>query len=164
MPSPGSKAARARARVLLLAALLVAAGAAGCGGSVEIAMTPLAGTIGGVPWTLASAESSAFLSDGSPTFFVTAYGQSLAACVGAASSATGNELILNVPKTKGDYVLSLSLTQTFYVRSTGSNLVSAAGRMRVDQVTDTLISGGAHFAFDGDNEVNGVFTATVCAQ
>ncbi len=168
MRSSQSKAARVAPRAFTLVLALATSGgalfASGCGGSIDIAMTPLAGVIGGAPWALASAESSAFLSDGSPTFFVTAYAESVTPCTGAGGSVTSNELILNIPKTAGDYRLSLGLSQTFYVRSTGNNLVATSGGLRVDQVTATTVSGGAHFSFDGNNQVNGLFTVPLCAQ
>ena len=160
MRSSGSKAARTAARALTLVLALLASG---CGGTIDIASTPLAGTIGGEPWSLVSAESSAFLSKDSPTFFVTAYAVAVTPCAGAASSATGNELLLNIPKTAGDYRVNPSLSQTFYLRASNLNLAATTnGRIRVDQVTATMVSGGAHVAFDGANEVDGVFSVPLC--
>jgi hypothetical protein len=36
--------------------------------------------------------------------------------------------------------------------------------MRVDEVTETSLRGGAHFAFDGYNQVDGTFTVTICPR
>src|SRR5437016_3407971 len=109
MRSSESKAARTAARAAALSLSLFASGAvlltSGCGGSIEIATTPLAGVVGGTPWTLVSAESNAFLSKDSPTFFVTAYAEPRTPCSGAGSSVTGDELLLNIPKIAGDYRL-----------------------------------------------------------
>ena len=145
-------------------ALLAACGSGGGTGGrpVEIATTPLAGTIGGATWTLVSAESSAFLSDGETSFFVTAYAEAVTPCAGAGGSTNGNELLLEIPKTAGDYSVSLSLPQTFYLAATSNNLVATSGRLRVDEVTPTSLRGGAHFAFDAYNEVDGVFTVAIC--
>jgi hypothetical protein len=159
MSSAESKAARRVSRAIPLVLSLLAPA---CSGSIEIATTPLAGVVGGTPWTLASAESSAFLSEGSPTFYVTAYAESLTPCTGAGASVTGNLLLLNVPKTPGDFLLSPGLSQTFYVRANNLNLTATDGRIRVDKVDDSSVSGGAHFRFDGSNEVDGVFTVPIC--
>ena len=162
MRSSESKAARTAARALTLVLVLLASR---CGGTIDIATTPLAGTIGGAPWTLVSAESSAFLSKDSPTFFVTAYAEAVTPCTGAASSITGNELLLNIPKIAGDYRVNQSLSQTFYLRASNLNLAATTdGRIRVDQVTGTTVSGGAHVRFDANNEVDGVFTVPLCPQ
>ena len=160
MAPTGPAAVMGRSLLVLAAGLVVFAG---CGsGAVEIAMTPLAGRIGGASWTLVSAESSAFLSDGQPTFFVTASAETVTACAGGGSSISGDQLILNVPKSTGDYRLSLSLSETFYVRASNDNLVATTGRIRVDEVTATSLRGGAHFAFDGNNEVDGEFSVSIC--
>jgi len=108
-------------------------------------------------------RGSAFLSDGQPTFFVTASAETVTACAGAGSSISGNQLILNVPKSTGDYRLSLSLSETFYVRASNDNLVATTGRMRVDEVTATSLRWRRPFRpSTGNNEVDGEFSVSIC--
>jgi hypothetical protein len=150
-------------RAVNLAGLLTLSLAAACSiGPVEISTQPLAGVIGGAAWTLGSAETNAFLSANSPTFFVSAFGEALTACTRAGSTSNGNRLILNIPKTAGDYPLSDSLNQTFYLAAKNTNYVTTQGRVVVDQVTTTTIRAQAHFRFDDANQVDGQFAVTVC--
>lgn len=140
----------------VLSALLVTVG---CGSSIEIADTPLAGTVAGQPWTFVTGETNAFLSDGEPDFFAEMYAGAFTACSGIAPA--GPHLILSVPKEPGEYEFGLSLNMTFY--ADGANLIATEGAIRVDAVTATTITGGVHGVFDGDNEVDGVFTLAICA-
>ena len=126
----------------------------------------MSGKVGGQPWTLVSGETHAFLSMGKAQFFTTMYMESVTPCTGAGFSVTTNQLIMNIPMTPGDYNLSLDLSQTFVVDPGGSdqNDIAISGRIVVDQVTATMVSGGANIQFDADNSVSGQFQATVCAQ
>ncbi len=143
-------------RAILLAGLLVA----GCStGPVEISNSPLSGHIGGTSWSFGSAESSAFLST-SDQFFVSAYAEVVTPCAG--NQVHTNQLILNVPRAPGDYQLGSGLTETFYVQDTMVNYFATTGRIVVNQVSATMISAGAHFLFDGNNEVDGQFQAQIC--
>ena len=136
---------------------------AGCSvGPIEISDQPLAGKIGGADWALHSAETNAILSANFSTYFAAAYGNALAPCTGAGSAASGNQLILSIPKVAGDFPLGLALKQTFYVTATNTNYVASLGRLVVHEVTATTISAGAHVQFDQDNEVDGQFTVTIC--
>lgn len=150
-------------RAVTWAGLLTLSLAAACStGPVEISAQPLAGLVGGARWTLVSAETNAFLSANSPTFFVSAYAEALTACTAAGGISTGNRLILNLPKTAGDYPLSDSLNQTFYLAATSANYVTTQGRVVVDEVTTTTIRAQAHLRFDDANEVDGNFSVTIC--
>jgi hypothetical protein len=148
---------------VLAVALLLIAGGAGCGGGGDTAISTgtLSGMVGGKPWTLASAETNAFLSTGG-TFFADLYSETFTACSGASSSATGDSLIFTVPKTVGDHPLGLSLTETFYIRATQDNLAATRGHIVVDSVTAVSIVGGAAITFDGQNTVNGRFQIAIC--
>jgi hypothetical protein len=155
--------------VAFVALALVAVALAACGGQtsatsgeIEIASGPLAGKIGGVAWALGSAESDAYLSGLSDKLWVAAYAETVTPCTGAGSSLNGNHLLLNVPKVPGDYRLGLQFTQTFYVQSTNFNYGATQGRMVVDTVTATTVTGGAHFQFDANNVVDGQFEVTIC--
>jgi hypothetical protein len=156
------------ARALLVAVALTVGGCGSSGGgsSFDIPTTTLSGKVGGQPWTLVSGETDAFLSMGKAQFFTTMYMESVTPCTGAGFSVTTNQLIMNIPMTPGDYNLSLDLSQTFVVDPGGSdqNDIAISGRIVVDQVTATMVSGGANIQFDADNSVSGQFQATVCAQ
>ena len=140
---------------------LAAGLAAGCAGPIEISDAPMSGRIGGVPWTLGSAETNGFLS-ASDQFFIDAYAEVVAPCTGAGSQVRSNRLILNVPRETGNYLLGGGLNETFFVQGTGANYIATQGRIIVNQVTDTMLSAGAHFMFDGDNVVDGQFQAQIC--
>ena len=148
-------------RAVTLAGLLTLSLVAACStGPVEISARPLAGVVGGAPWTLVSAETDPYLSANSETFFVSASAEALTACTDAVS--TGNSLILSIPKTAGDYPLSDSFKQTFYLAAANVNYVTTLGRVVVDEVTTTTIRAQAHVRFDDANEVDGNFSATIC--
>jgi len=144
-----------------LAAGLAGGLVAGCTGPIEISDAPMSGRIGGVPWSLGSAETNDFLSS-SDQFFIDAYAEVVAPCTGAGNQVRSNRLILNVPRETGNYLLGSGLNETFFVQDTGSNYIATQGRIVVSQVTDTLLSGGGHFFFNGDNVVDGQFQAQIC--
>jgi hypothetical protein len=145
----------------LVRAVLLAAGlASGCGGTIEISDAPMSGVIGGVPWSFGSAETNTLSS--SDQFVVSAFAEVVAPCTGAGNDVRSNLLFLNVPSETGNYLLGGGLSVTFFVQSTGDNFVATNGRIVVSQVTDTMLSGGGHFFYNGDNEVNGQFQAQIC--
>jgi hypothetical protein len=135
----------------------------GGGGDFEIAGTPLAGQIAGQTWSLGTAETDAFLSEDSNDFWVNLYSQSFTPCTGTAPFGE-NHVIASIPKSVGDYTLSLSLNATFVVQGATQteNYVATKGRIVVDEVTATLIRGGAYIEYDGGNVVDGRFEASVC--
>jgi hypothetical protein len=152
---------------VLLAGLLCGGACGGSSGggsgvnSQPIASGPLAGTIGGQPWSLASGETDAFLSAGSTTFFTTLYTEAVTPCTGDGFSVTSNQLIVEVPMTPGDY----TKTVTFVVDPGGANdNLLSSGHVVVSQVTATTVSGGIYARFDASNIINGQFQATICAQ
>ncbi len=133
----------------------------GCGGgSVEVSDQPLAGTVGGTSWTFVAGDTDAFLSEGEDDFFALFYSEAFTAC--SFGSPGGDYLIVSVPKELGEYGFSLNLNMTFVVGD--ENLVATEGTVIVDEVTATTVSGGLHGIFDGDNEVDGQFQLTICAD
>lgn len=131
----------------------------GCGTeSFDVATTPLAGTVGGQPWAFAAGQTNAFLSEGDPDFFTTLYPVAFTAC--GFSEPGGAHLIVSVPMVVGDYDMGPSRNMTFVVGS--DNKIAFDGRIIVEEVTATKVVGGLHGSFDGDNEVDGRFEATIC--
>jgi hypothetical protein len=74
-------------------------------------------------------------------------------------------LILSVPRTPGTHALGFDLNATFVIegpRQTLENLVATRGRIVVDEVTATRVTGGAYIEFDAANSVNGQFEIAIC--
>lgn len=148
---------------MVLAGLLLggACGGGSGGGGPAIAMTTLAGKVGGQTWTLVSGETDAFLSSGQSDFFTTLYTESVDACTGSGFSVTSNQILVQVPMAAGDYSRSV----TFVVDPSGANQnLITTGHVVVEAVTATTVSGGLYARSDDNNVVNGQFQATVCAQ
>ncbi len=139
--------------------LLWVAGCDGSGGG-PISSQALSGKIGGQPWTFVQGETNSFLSDSS-SLFVTLYPSSFSACGVATAPSDEREIIMSSPRTTGGYDLSLANTATFYVPP-GDNKVATQGHVQIDEITATTITGGARFAYDADNTVDGQFQAAIC--
>lgn len=140
----------------------------GCGDGDEshlaISDGDLSGVVGGESWTMVYAETDAFLSDGEDEFFTTLYAQAGTACT--YNSSLSNRVLLSVPKTAGDYDLGFMLNGTFAVMTPNGtdNLVATRGRLVVESVGAAEVRAGVHMIYDDDNEVDGWFTASVCAN
>lgn len=151
-------------KALFTAALLSLATAAGCtsdsAADAEILNAGLAGTVAGQNWTFAAGHTSAFLSEGEDDFFATLYPTAFTAC--GFSEPSGPHIIVSIPKTTGDFEMGLGRNMTFTDGS--NNLVSLDGHIRVDSVTATNVKGGLVASYDSDNEVNGTFDVTICAD
>jgi hypothetical protein len=139
---------------------LVSACAADSGGSADLKDTPLAGTVGGKAWTFVAGDTDAFLSKDEPDFFASLYPATFTAC--GFSGPAGDHLILSIPKTPGEYPMSLSRNMTFVVGD--DNKIAIDGMIVVDEVTATSVKGGIVASFDSSNEVNGRFEIPICAE
>lgn len=126
---------------------------------IEIATTPLAGSVGGMSWTFRTGETSAFLSEGEPDFFASFYATTYTACTVIPPS--GPHLLVSVPKEVGDYEMGLGRNMTF-VDGDNNNLITFDGRIVVEEVTATMVRGGLHATYDGGNTVDGRFQISVC--
>lgn len=135
-------------------------GDGGGGGSYEIAEGNLSGQIGGQSWEFASGWTDDFLSDEKDLFTVL-YDVEAEAC-GFGGPDTDRSILVNVPRTPGEY--ELSFTRNVTLASGGENNVATTGLMVVESVTDTELSVGLYAIFSGDEafEVSGHFTATIC--
>src|SRR3569833_2386478 len=113
--------------------------------SVDVSSETLAGSINGEPFTFVAGETNAFLSEGDDSFFSDLYGAPYTAC--GFSQPMGSHVIASVPKQPGDYTLSLQRNMTFtYTDGNGEiqNLIGTRGRLIVDEVTTTSVSGRLH--------------------
>ncbi|HEY5946908.1 MAG TPA: hypothetical protein VIV40_15500 [Kofleriaceae bacterium] len=133
--------------------------AADDGSTAEISNEMLTGSVGGQAWSFKAGHTSAFLSEGEPDFFATLYPATFTTC--GFSEPGGNHLIVSIPKTVGEYEMSLSRNMTFVVGDS-NNLIATKGRIVVDEVTATSVKGGLVSSYDGQNEVNGRFEVTIC--
>lgn len=140
---------------------LLALGLAACTSSSSESIDPgtLAGKVEGQSWSFVTGSTDAFLSQGESDFFAVMYPTAYTAC---GSEPSGPHLIVSVPMTAGDYDLDLSRNMTF-TDGQSDNKIATEGRIVVDSVTDTMVTGGLHGVFDDQNEVSGHFTLTVCA-
>lgn len=145
---------------LFVVSMMALVGCAGDdGSSAEINDTTMTGTVGGQTWTFAAGHTSAFLSEGEDNFFASLYPTAFTAC--GFSEPGGNHLIVGIPKTPGEYEMSLQRNMTFVVGDS-QNLIATKGRIVVDEVTATTVKGGLVGTYDGQNEVNGRFEVTIC--
>jgi hypothetical protein len=149
--------------LLLSVALAACAGdddSGGGGGDVTILDTPLAGTVAGEPWTFVSGDTNAFLSEGDPDFFTDLYAEAVTAC--GFSPASTNHLIVRVPMVAGEYPFSISGHNMTFAIAPSDNYVTFTGKVVVDEVTATTVTGGLYGRYNSANEVNGRFSATIC--
>jgi hypothetical protein len=128
--------------------------------STEIASSPVTGMVGGQAWTFAAGHTDAFLSEGDDDFFATLFPSQFTTC--GFSEPSGNHLILSIPKTVGDYPMSLSRNMTFVVGS--DNKIAIDGHIAVTEVTATKVKGGIVAKFDSQNEINGTFEIPICPE
>lgn len=139
---------------------LVACGGGGSSDGWEVTDQALQGLIGGQSWTFAEGETDAFLSD-ADSFFAVMHDEAYDPCVSL--EPDGPQLLLGVPTAVGTYDFGASRSITFSP-SAGENLVSFSGGIIVEEVTETTVSGGLYSKFDAENEVDGNFTLTICAE
>lgn len=133
---------------------------------VPVKSTPLAGTIGGAPWTARSAVASArraFDEDGGRRWIDLGAGS-----FGCADFVPHAEIIGTVPWEAAAYELSLRNNLTFVVRQPDGgidNLVATTGRVELlsapgpDAGPATL---RLRAKFGADNDVEGEIAVTVC--
>jgi hypothetical protein len=141
---------------------------AGCGssdseggaGSGTISSQTLSGKIGGKAWSFATGETDSYLTDGS-TFFTTLYASTFTACGTFMPDESAGTLIVSLPKKTGSYGLDTSMNVTFFIPPE-DNLVATKGSLEITAVTDATISGAIKDTYNGDNTVDGKFTAAIC--
>jgi hypothetical protein len=147
-----------------LTALSLATVLVGCGtdSAADVDLTQvLSGSVGGAAWTFVAGETNAFLSEGEDDFFAELYPTAYTAC--GFSAPSGDHLLVSVPKTPGDYPMGTSRNMTFVVGDS-QNLISFDGRIIVETVTATTVTGGLVGSYNSANEVNGTFSLTICAE
>ncbi len=153
--------------IATLAALAVAAASCGSsaggnptGGTITISSQPLAGTIGGQPWTFVTGETDDFLSS-ADSFFTTLYPTTYTACSFGRPTDV-SEVLIELPTAPGSYDLSFAMNATLYDTTTDTNWVATRGRVVVDSVTATTVTGGMHLIYNASNTVDGQFQVTIC--
>lgn len=146
----------------LLLGLTLCLGAAACGEDdpITVADQPLQGLAYGQAWQVEGATTNAFLSDDSE-FWVDAYiGEP--SCGGFGPGGDRPKLIISVPRSVGTHRLGLNLNMTFAFMN--DNLVATDGVIIVEEITETHVTASLRAEFDGDNSVEGRFTAEICPE
>ncbi len=150
-------------KLLLTPALLLSIAATGCtietGNTID--PTTLSGVVDGQSWTFAAGHTDAYLSEGEDEFFATLYPTSFTPC--GFNEPNTPHLIVSIPKVPGDYDMGFDRNMTF-VGAGSRNLVAFDGRIQVDSVSATRITGGLAGDYDFDNEVSGMFDITICSR
>ncbi len=145
--------------LLLLFAVGCGVGGDGGGGATMSSQT-LAGKIGGQTWTFETGETMAALST-SEQLWVDLYADRFEDCVPLGAPANADMVTMMMPRVPGSYDLGINLN-TLYTSRTGANYVATSGRLVIDSVTATTITGAMNITYNGDNTVNGQFQATIC--
>jgi len=150
-------------KLALLTTALLGFGACSveAGGGEDIVDSNLSGVVAGQSWNFAAGHTSAFLSEGEDDFFATLYPTTFTPC--GFNEPSGPHIIVAIPKTTGEFDMGFDRNMTF-VDDSSNNYVSFDGVIRVDSVTATSVSGGLAAGYDSDNEVNGTFDITICAD
>lgn len=144
----------------LPAALLLMIG--GCSEtSYTITPQPLQGKINGEAFTFGFGATNSFLDD-PDSFFATMFQGAAPTNPCGFSSGGAGHVIAGVPRTPGEYTMSLQRNITLAYGG-GNNQIITDGLIRVDTVTATEVKGGI-FADGGDKfTVDGEFTLKICA-
>ena len=149
-------------KLFLSSALLLSIAATGC--TIEtgttIDPTPLAGVVDGQSWSFVAGQTDAYLSEGENEFFATLYPTAFTPC--GVTEPNAPHLIVSIPKTPGDYDMDFGRNMTFV--SGSRNMVAFDGRIQVDTVSSTRITGGLAGNYDFDNDVSGMFDITICPR
>ena len=123
--------------------------------SNDIDPTTLSGYVAGQQWTMVAGSADVFSS--SEDFFAVMYPRAYTPC---SSEPSGPHILVSIPMQVGDYSMNLSRNMTF--TDGENNLIATDGRIVVDSVSSTHITGGLHGTYDLDNEVSGQFDLTIC--
>ncbi|MGE0403265.1 MAG: hypothetical protein AB7T06_41545 [Kofleriaceae bacterium] len=151
-------------KLALLTTALLSAGATACtieaSSGDEIVDSNLSGYVAGQSWNFVAGHTDSFLSEGEDDFFAVLFPTSFTPC--GFSEPSGPHIIVSIPKTTGDFEMDFGRNMTFVDGS--DNKVAFDGRIRVDSVSATSVTGGLVASYDSDNEINGTFTVTVCPE
>lgn len=146
---------------VIFTSTMVATGGA-CGDpSYTITPQPLQGKINGEAFTFGFGATNSFL-DEPDSFFATMFqGTAPTDPCGFSSSGGAGHVIAGVPRTPGEYPMSLQRNITLAYGGSNNQIITD-GVIRVDSVTTTEVKGGI-FADGGDKfTVDGEFTLKIC--
>ena len=122
---------------------------------------PLAGKIGGQAWTFATGETTEPRCPPASSSGSTCTPDRFEDCVALGAPANADMVTMMMPRAPGSYDLGINLN-TLYTSRTSANYVATSGRLVIDSVTATTITGAMNITYNGDNTVNGQFQATIC--
>jgi hypothetical protein len=146
--------------------LLLTGTLAACGGgdddapAYEIAETPLAGTVGGKPWTFVKGDATPMMFGDERELQIDLFPVDFETC--GWDTPIASEILGTFPAEVGEYELSTGLNVTFVVDH--ENYWAIDGALVIDEVTDTKIRGGLHAIakHDPGNEIDGQFEIDIC--
>ena len=152
-----------RQLTIVVCSLSMVAALGACGEtSYTITPQPLQGKINGEAFTFGFGATNSFLDD-PDSFFATMFqGAAPTDPCGFSSSGGAGHVIAGVPRTPGEYPMSLQRNITLAYGGSNNQIITD-GLIRVDSVTATEVKGGL-FADGGDKfTVDGEFTLKICA-
>ena len=146
----------------ILFALLLTAAACGDdaedSASMTIADQPLAGTIGGTAWTAQSGSAQ----PSGDELSVTLYGEAVEDPCGFVDSDVP-QMLFSVPNEEGEWELGFDNGRTVtFVVPPSTNTIATQGRVRIDAISDTAVTGGLVADAGADDNASGTFELTMC--
>lgn len=129
----------------------------------DISNEALSGEINGQAWTFVSGVAQDIFGDGKLWIDLYATAPDGDPCSFSAYEVDETRIILTIPPEEFDKELSLSESITLFYDEDGEswNEIVTEGRLIVDEVTDTTLSGRLYATADG-SEVDGTFSVTIC--
>jgi len=142
--------------------------AAGCGGPNNpperaISSGPVSGKIAGQTWTFGTGEAALVRgSSGVQQYLVHLYPGAVEACV-SFGMMPGRDLVsMLMPTAVGSYQLGYDLSSTLVAGSIDTRCVAIEGRLVIDDITATTLTGGLFVNCGPGNTIDGQFTAVIC--
>jgi hypothetical protein len=129
-----------------------------------IADAPLSGKINGEDFNFTFGLTTPFLSD-DEGLFSELHGIAVPDEPVCEASITEPEsyILVTLPREQGEHEMSLRQNGTFTFGD-AENYIVTDGLIRIDEVTETEVTGGLYMIYEGDAdfEVSGEFSATIC--
>jgi len=133
----------------------------------DYASGPLAGKINGQAWSLGHGVAATYVSNGQSTLYLS-FGQTASSdpCAPVDTSGSGGSYVTaSAPNQTGETkfnVFTVPPVTIGYAGPQGETSAFANGKIRIDSVTATQVTGHLVAQSDADNTVNGAFTVSIC--
>ena len=141
--------------------------AVGCGGpnvgfDPPISSQPLSGQIDGQPWRLGTGEAAFVRGVSAVQYLLELYPVTFEPCVVFGAPSDAKIVTMVAPTKVGTYHLGFEMTATLHTPGADFECISTEGKLVLDSITATTITGGLRAACGSDNTVDGQFQATIC--